>query len=167
MIFTCAYAFWLVPGRFAAFCDVLICVELCGEVRDGAWPGGDSSVGAALTADRQLQMIHANLYPWRGDMAKDIDLDLVRHIGRLSRIELTDEQVQTFSRQLSSILGYFDKLQELDTEGVEPMAHAVELTNVLADDAPAPTLRPDQALANAPQRDGDFFKVPKVIGDSQ
>ena len=96
-----------------------------------------------------------------------IDLDLVRHIGRLSRIELTEEQVKTFSRQLGAILGHFDKLQELDTENVEPMAHAVELSNVLADDEPAESLTPDEALANAPQRDGDFFRVPKVIGDSQ
>ena len=100
-------------------------------------------------------------------MSKTIDLDAVRHIGKLARIELTDEQVETFAVQLGGILEYFDKLQELDTEGVEPMAHAVELHNVLADDVAAESLAPDQALANAPQRDGDFFKVPKVIGDSQ
>lgn len=100
-------------------------------------------------------------------MAKTIDLDLVRHIGKLSRIELSDEQVQTFGPQLAAILDCFDKLQELDTSNVQPMAHAVEIHNVLADDVPRPSLAPDQALANAPQRDGDFFKVPKVIGDSQ
>ena len=100
-------------------------------------------------------------------MSKTIDEDLVRHIGKLSRIELTDEQVQTFGRQLASILEYFDKLQQLDTEGVEPMAHAVELHNVLADDVPAAGLTGEQALANAPQSDGGFFLVPKVIGDSQ
>ena len=100
-------------------------------------------------------------------MAKTIDLDLVRHIGKLSRIELTEHQVQTFSRQLASILDYFDKLRELDTSNVQPMAHAVEIHNVLAADTPGKSLTPDQALANAPQRDGNFFKVPKVIGDSQ
>jgi aspartyl-tRNA(Asn)/glutamyl-tRNA(Gln) amidotransferase subunit C len=100
-------------------------------------------------------------------MAKAIDLELVRHIGKLSRIELTEQQVQTFSQQLAAILEYFDKLQELDTSDVQPMAHAVEIHNVLAEDAPAASLTPQQALANAPQRDGDFFKVPKVIGDSQ
>ena len=99
-------------------------------------------------------------------MAKAIDLETVRHIGRLSRIELSDEQIQTFSKQLAAILDYFDKLQELDTENVEPMAHAVDIRNVLAADEPAESLSPDEALANAPQRDGDFFKVPKVIGDS-
>ena len=100
-------------------------------------------------------------------MPHDIDADLVRHIGKLSRIELTDEQVARFAGQLGDILSSFDKLQELDTESVEPMAHAVELDNVLADDVPGTSLTPDEALANAPQRDGEFFKVPKVIGDSQ
>ncbi len=100
-------------------------------------------------------------------MAQAIDSDLVRHIGKLSRIELTDEQVSTFGRQLADILSYFNKLQELDTDNIEPMAHAAGLTNVLAEDIPQPSLTPDQALANAPARDGDFFMVPKVIGDSQ
>ena len=100
-------------------------------------------------------------------MTETIDEDLVRRVGQLSRIELSDEQVQTFRRQLADILVYFGKLQQLDTEGVEPMAHAVELHNVLAPDAAGESLSPDEALANAPDRDGDFFKVPKVIGDSQ
>jgi aspartyl-tRNA(Asn)/glutamyl-tRNA(Gln) amidotransferase subunit C len=100
-------------------------------------------------------------------MSQPVDVDLVRHIGRLSRIELTDDQVATLSRQLGAILEYFDKLQQLDTSGVEPMAHAIELHNVLADDVVGESLPPDVALANAAARDGDFFKVPKVIGDSQ
>ena len=100
-------------------------------------------------------------------MSELIDEKLVRHIGKLSRIELTDQQAATFAAQLGSILEYFDKLQQLDTTGVEPMAHAVEIHNVLAADTPQPSLSSAEALANAPQRDGDFFKVPKVIGDSQ
>ena len=99
-------------------------------------------------------------------MARTIDADLVRHIGKLSRIELTERQVGMFARQLGDILGYFDKLRELDTDRVEPMTHAVEIQNVLAADEPAPSLGPGEALKNAPQRDGDYFKVPKVIGDS-
>ena len=100
-------------------------------------------------------------------MTKEISADQVRHIGVLSRIDLTDEQVEMFRKELGSIIGYFDKLQELDTESVEPMVHAVEIHNVLADDEPGESLSPEQALANAPARDGDFFRVPKVIGDSQ
>jgi len=98
-------------------------------------------------------------------MEKRIDAQLVRHIGKLSRIALTEDEVQTFSRQIEAILEYFDKLQELDTSAVEPMVHAVEIHNVLADDAPEQGLTPEQALANAPQRDGDYFRVPKVIED--
>lgn len=99
-------------------------------------------------------------------MDKAIDADLVRHIGKLSRIALSEEQVDAFSRQLGAILGYFDKLQELDTDAVEPMAHAVETYNALAADQPRSSLTAEEALANAPRRDGDYFKVPKVIGDS-
>ena len=100
-------------------------------------------------------------------MTQKIDEQQVRHIGKLSRIALTDEEVQTFRGQLADILEYFDKLQQLDTEGVEPMVHAVERHNVLAEDEPGESLRPEQALANAPARDGDHFQVPRVIGDSQ
>ena len=69
-------------------------------------------------------------------MDKQIDPQLVRHIGKLSRIELSEEQVQKLSRQIASTLEYFDKLQELDTSAVEPMAHAVDVSNVLAADVP-------------------------------
>jgi len=100
-------------------------------------------------------------------MTDIIDVELVRHIGKLSRIELTEEQIETFRRQLGRILRYFGKLQELDTTDVEPMAHAIEIRNVLGEDSHGESLPPEQALANAPQRDGNFFKVPKVIGDSQ
>lgn len=99
-------------------------------------------------------------------MSETIDADLVRHIGKLARIELSEQQVEMFGRQMSDILVYFHKLRELDTEDIEPMAHAVQSSNVFAADSPQPSLGPDQALANAPQRDGNFFKVPKVIGDS-
>lgn len=98
-------------------------------------------------------------------MGEKIDTDMVRSIGKLSRIELTDQQLETFSVQLGSILEYFDKLQELDTENVEPLVRPVEIYNVLAADELAESLSPDEALSNAPQRDGDFFKVPKVIPD--
>ena len=99
-------------------------------------------------------------------MPPTIDLEMARHIALLSRIEMSDEALAVFGEQLAHILQYVDKLQELDTDDVEPMAHAVELHNVLASDEPRPSLTPDEALANAPQRDGDFFKVPKVLGDS-
>jgi len=97
-------------------------------------------------------------------MSTRIDAELVRHIGKLSRIELTDEEVSAFVRQLGDVLEAFGKLQELDTQNVEPMAHAVELQNVFADDVPHTSLTPAEALANAPDRVENFFRVPKVIG---
>ena len=100
-------------------------------------------------------------------MPQKIDADMVRHIGKLSRIELTDEEVLTFPGQMTDVLQYFDKLQELDTENITPMVHPVELKNILAADIPNPqaSLTPDQALRNAPQREGDLFKVTKVLGE--
>ena len=98
-------------------------------------------------------------------MSNTIDEKLVRQVSLLSRITLTDEQVATFGAQLSSIVSYFDKLNELDTADIEPMAHALDFHNVLAPDVLGDSLPPDAALANAPARDGDFFKVPKVIGE--
>ena len=99
-------------------------------------------------------------------MPGKIDDKLVRHIGLLSRIELTDEQVERFGRQMADIVAYMDKLQQLDTEGVEPMAHPLSVQNVLAQDVPQASLPVEQALANAPDRVEDFYRVPKVIGES-
>jgi len=99
-------------------------------------------------------------------MPEPIDPDTVRHIARLSRIALSEEELRTFGAQLADILDYFGKLQELDTADVEPMAHAVELHNVLAADEPGESLPVAQVLANAPARDGDLFRVPRVIGES-
>ena len=98
---------------------------------------------------------------------KKIDKELIRHIALLARIEMTDEQAETLGRQFAEIVAYVDKLGELNTDGVEPMAHALDVRNILAGDTPGQSLPVEQALANAPARDGDFYKVPKVIGDSQ
>ncbi len=99
-------------------------------------------------------------------MSKTVDDKQVRQVSLLSRITLTDEQVATFGDQLSPIVSYFDKLNELDTSGAEPMAHPLDFHNVLAADELGSSLTADEALHNAPARDGDFFTVPKVIGDS-
>jgi aspartyl-tRNA(Asn)/glutamyl-tRNA(Gln) amidotransferase subunit C len=99
-------------------------------------------------------------------MTQPIDENLVRYIGRLSRIELTDEEVTTFTAQLGEILTAVDKLQQLDDlDETAPMAHAVEQTNILAEDAPAESLDVEAALGNAPQRIQDFYKVPRVLGE--
>ncbi len=89
----------------------------------------------------------------------------VRHVARLSRLELSDQEVEHFAEQLSAVLDYVSKLNELDVEGVEPMAHAMDVTNVLRPDEPVPGMSLKQALANAPDKMPPFFKVPKVLGE--
>lgn len=98
--------------------------------------------------------------------AKKISEEQVRHIGFLGRLKLSDAEVQRFSEQLSSIVDYFEQLNELDTTNVQPTAHALPIHNVFRPDEPGLTtqpLGPDGVLANAPQRDGSFFQVPKVL----
>jgi len=97
----------------------------------------------------------------------EINERFIQHIALISRIELTEEQISHFGKQFADILAYVDKLKELDTQGVEPMAHALDISNVLTDDQVGESLPVEKALANAPARIGNFYKVPKVIGDSQ
>ncbi|HMH49019.1 MAG TPA: Asp-tRNA(Asn)/Glu-tRNA(Gln) amidotransferase subunit GatC [Candidatus Acidoferrum sp.] len=94
-----------------------------------------------------------------------ISREEVRHVARLARLHLTDDEAERMREQLDAILAYIDKLRELDVEGVEPTAHAVPLVNVMRDDALAPCLPQEQALANAPDRADEFFRVPRIIED--
>ncbi|MFQ5521405.1 MAG: Asp-tRNA(Asn)/Glu-tRNA(Gln) amidotransferase subunit GatC [Candidatus Methylomirabilia bacterium] len=87
----------------------------------------------------------------------------VEHVARLARLDLSPEEKERMRSQLDAILTYIDKLRELDTAGVEPTAHVIPMTNVMRDDAVRPCLPREEMLANAPERDGDFFRVPKII----
>jgi aspartyl-tRNA(Asn)/glutamyl-tRNA(Gln) amidotransferase subunit C len=89
--------------------------------------------------------------------------DEVRHIARLARLGLTDADVERFQHQLSDILDYFERLRSVDTEGVPPTAYPLALHNVMRDDEPEPGADPDAVLANAPQREGPFFRVRAVL----
>jgi aspartyl-tRNA(Asn)/glutamyl-tRNA(Gln) amidotransferase subunit C len=89
----------------------------------------------------------------------------VEHVARLARLALADAEIERMREQLNGILAYIEKLNELDTEGVEPTAHAVPLLNVMRDDEVGPCLPRDEALANAPDRAGEFFRVPRIIED--
>ena len=89
----------------------------------------------------------------------------VRHVARLARLHLSDEELERMREQLDAILAYVDKLRELDVEGVEPTAHAVPLIDVMRDDEVAPCLPQEAALLNAPDRAGEFFRVPRIIED--
>jgi aspartyl-tRNA(Asn)/glutamyl-tRNA(Gln) amidotransferase subunit C len=87
----------------------------------------------------------------------------VRWVAHLARLELTDAELATMTRQLGAILDYVNTLQQVDTAGVEPMAHALALHNVFRADEPLPSLPTTAALANAPDRRGDFYGVPAVL----
>lgn len=90
--------------------------------------------------------------------------DDVRHVARLARLALDEPQLARLTGQLESILEYVAKIQQVDTAGVEPMAHALPMHNVFREDVVEPSLPLDKVLQNAPDSDGPFFKVPKVLG---
>jgi aspartyl-tRNA(Asn)/glutamyl-tRNA(Gln) amidotransferase subunit C len=89
-----------------------------------------------------------------------ISRDDVLHVANLARLALTEEEVERFGEQLNVILEAVSKVSELDLEGVPPTSHPLELVNVWADDEPRPCLALDVALANAPEREDDAFRVP-------
>ena len=91
----------------------------------------------------------------------------VEHIAHLARLDITREETENFRRQLGGILQYVARLEELDTGGIEPTMHAVPLTNVFRQDEPAAGLAPEDALSNAPGREGDFFKMPKILDTAE
>jgi aspartyl-tRNA(Asn)/glutamyl-tRNA(Gln) amidotransferase subunit C len=92
-----------------------------------------------------------------------LSLDDVRKVARLARLELSEADLARMQTQLSAILDYVAQLNELDTAGVEPLAHPLPIANVFRPDEPAPSLSPDAALQNAPNRQGDYFGVPAVF----
>ena len=89
----------------------------------------------------------------------------VEHVARLARLHLTDEELERMRVQLDAILAYIDKLKALDVDGVEPTSHAVPLVNVMRPDEVRASLSQADALANAPDRAGEFFRVPRIIED--
>ena len=95
---------------------------------------------------------------------KSIDKTVVKYVAHLSRISLDDRELEAYSKQLASILSYIDKLNELDTTSTPPTTHALaSLKNVFRKDVLKPSLKVEEALANAPAKEGGFFKVPKII----
>lgn len=99
-------------------------------------------------------------------MPSKIDAEQVRKVAKLARLDLTEAEVEEFTGQLSAILGYVEKMNELDTEDVEPLAHCLAISNCFRDDVVTESLGTEVTLANAPEKDGDFFKVPKILDDS-
>jgi len=93
----------------------------------------------------------------------NIDDRQVRHIAQLARLKIDERERERLKKDLSNILGYFQKLDELDTTNVEPMQHVIETQNVLRKDKVRPSLPQEQALKNAPKQDGQHFIVPSVF----
>jgi aspartyl-tRNA(Asn)/glutamyl-tRNA(Gln) amidotransferase subunit C len=87
----------------------------------------------------------------------------VEHVARLARLELSEQEKETLTDQLSNILTYVEQLNELDTKGVEPTSHVLDINNVMRDDAPEASLPQDRALANGPDKALGHYKVPKII----
>ena len=97
-------------------------------------------------------------------MAK-ITGDEVDRVARLARLALTEDERETMTSQLDAILGYIDKLNLLDTTGIEPTTTVIPMVSVMRDDIVRPSLSQEDALANAPDREDVFFRVPRIIED--
>lgn len=87
----------------------------------------------------------------------------IGHAALLARLKLTDNETELFSRQVSSIIEYIDKLNELDVKDIEPTAHVLQVRNIFREDKSIPSLPREQALQNAPDSNENFYRVPKII----
>ncbi|MBA2849095.1 Asp-tRNA(Asn)/Glu-tRNA(Gln) amidotransferase subunit GatC [Thermosulfuriphilus ammonigenes] len=87
----------------------------------------------------------------------------VLHVAHLARLEFSSEEIEVFTRQLAEILEYVKQLDSLDTAQIPPTTHALALTNAFRDDEVCPSIDIEKTLANAPEREGRFFVVPRVI----
>jgi aspartyl-tRNA(Asn)/glutamyl-tRNA(Gln) amidotransferase subunit C len=92
-----------------------------------------------------------------------ITRDVIEHVAHLGRLELDPDEVERYTAQLDSILEYMDKLNSLDTSGIEPMTHAIPNVNVFREDAIKEPFSVEASVGNAPERKGSFFKVPPII----
>ncbi len=89
--------------------------------------------------------------------------DEVKYIASLSRLEFNESELEDFTNEFNQILNYIDKLNELDTENIEPLSHPIEKKNVFRNDELVESINRDEALKNAPDKTDEYFKVPKVI----
>ena len=89
--------------------------------------------------------------------------DIVKHIAHLARLDFKGEELNAIKADMEKIIDFVDKLSEIDTENVEPLIFMNEKVNVLREDIPNQTLTKENALANAPKSDSDYFRIPKVL----
>lgn len=95
----------------------------------------------------------------------ELSYEEVRKIAELAKLDLTEDEVKLYAGQLSHVLGYFTRLQEVDTSHIPPTASVLPLKNVMRADVAAPALSPEQVIANAPDSDDNQFRVNAVFGD--
>lgn len=91
-----------------------------------------------------------------------ISTDDVKHVAKLARLELTDEEIKKYSEQLGDILKYVEQMNEVDTTGVEPMPHPIPIYNVMRDDVVKYEQTKEELISNAPYEEDGFFRVPKI-----
>lgn len=91
-----------------------------------------------------------------------ISKEEVKHVAKLARLELTEEEVNKYSQQLGSILEYVEQMNEIDTNGIEPMPHAIPVYNVMREDVVKYEQTKEEMMANAPFEEDGFFRVPKI-----
>lgn len=99
-------------------------------------------------------------------MAQKIDIKTVDEVAHLARLEFKDEAKAEILNDMNRMLAFVDKLNELDTDDVEPLIYMTDEVNVLREDKPEVTITQKEALKNAPKKDSDYFKVPKVIDNN-
>ena len=89
--------------------------------------------------------------------------EIINHLADLARLEFSDEEKAELKQDLEKRIGFVEKLKEVDTTGIEPLMHITDAVNILREDVAEKTITKQEALLNAPQTDGNFFIVPKVI----
>jgi aspartyl-tRNA(Asn)/glutamyl-tRNA(Gln) amidotransferase subunit C len=94
-----------------------------------------------------------------------ITIKEVEHVAKLARLELSEEEKTQFMEQLSKIIGYFNQLDEVNTEGIEPMAHSIPMVNVMREDIACDANLREEILNNAPQEENGYFRVPRITED--
>ena len=100
-----------------------------------------------------------NLVKWSRKM---ITIKDVEHVAKLARLELTEEEKELYTKQLGDVLKYVDQMNEVDTSNVKPMTQVIDFCNVMREDKVVQEIDKEALMSNAPEVEGDFFKVPKI-----
>jgi aspartyl-tRNA(Asn)/glutamyl-tRNA(Gln) amidotransferase subunit C len=122
-----------------------------------------SSCGEALPSQAIARRTPLGCPKPKNRLVMKVDKEEVEHVANLARIELSEEERELYSEQLSTILEFFDRLKEVDTVDVPPTSHVLEIVNAVRSDELRASLDAEKVLGNAPDRMGRFFRVPKIL----